>query len=85
MIVTAGCEAEQLVRRYNVGRLFAAANAEQLAAAVLELAENRAEHARIRENSIKLAQRFDRNTIADRTERILRAVAQREPIPQVEW
>jgi glycosyltransferase involved in cell wall biosynthesis len=85
MIVTAGCEADQLVRRYNVGRLFAAANAEQLAAAVLELSVSPQAHAEIRRNALTLAQRFDRSVIAARTERILLAAAQRQPIPQVDW
>ncbi|MFQ5423571.1 MAG: glycosyltransferase family 4 protein [Phycisphaerae bacterium] len=85
VIVTAGCEAEHLVRRYNVGRLFRSANAEELANAILELASDRSLCATMRTNSIALAQRFDRAVIVDRTERILEAVATRSSIPQVEW
>jgi len=85
VIVTAGCEAERLVQRYNVGRLFGSANAEQLANAILELASDRSLCATMRTNSIALAQRFDRAVIVDRTERILEAVATRSSIPQVEW
>ena len=85
IIVTAGCEAEQLVCQYNVGRLFDAGNAEQLAAAVSELAGDPKLHAEIRANSLRLAQRFDRSRIASRTERMLRAVVAGSPLPQVEW
>ncbi len=84
-IVTAGCEAEQLVKRYDVGRLFEAGNAQQVADAVRELADNEDIRARIRANALELAQRFDRGKIAQRTERILLAVHAREPVPQVEW
>jgi colanic acid biosynthesis glycosyl transferase WcaI len=84
-VVTAGCEAEQLVRRYNVGRLFEAGDAAQLAGALENLADHPDERALVRTNALQLAQRFDRNTIAERTERILRAVANGEPIPQVDW
>jgi glycosyltransferase involved in cell wall biosynthesis len=84
-VVTAGCEAEQLVRRYDTGRLFEAGNAEQLAAGLRELADHPERRAQIRDNALQLAQRFDRNTIAERTERILRAVADKGPIPQVDW
>ena len=85
MVVTAACEAEQLVRRYNVGRMFGSGNADELAAAVLELASDEALRKEARDNSIELAQRFDRSRIADRTERVLQAVADGDEIPQVEW
>ena len=85
VIVTAGCEAEQLVRRYDIGRLFEAGHADEVADAVLELATDRSVYGQVRANSINLAGRFDRNKIADRTERTLRAVAAGEALPEVEW
>jgi glycosyltransferase involved in cell wall biosynthesis len=85
MIVTAGCEAEQLIRRYNVGRLFAARDADALANAVKELAANPALCQTIRTEAVRLAQRFDRRVIAQRTEQLLQAVVARKPLPQVEW
>ena len=85
MVVTAGCEAEQLVNRYNVGRLFEAGNADQVGNAIQELASNPDTAAEIRNNSIELAQRFDRSKIADRTEALLQAVVDGQPIPKAEW
>lgn len=85
MVVTAGCEAEQLVRRYGTGRLFDAGHEEQLASILRELSLDDALCARMRSAAVKLAPRFDRDIIAARTERILYAVANGETIPQVEW
>ena len=85
MVVTAGCEAEQLVRRYGTGRLFDAGHEEQLANILRELSRDDALCARMRSAAVKLAPRFDRDTIAARTERILDAVASGEAVPQVEW
>ncbi|MBU0638637.1 MAG: glycosyltransferase family 4 protein [Planctomycetes bacterium] len=85
MVVTAGCEAEQLIRRYDVGRMFAAGDAAQLAAGIRELAENAQVHDAVRTNSLALAERFDRNRIAERTERLLQAVAAGAPFPEVTW
>jgi glycosyltransferase involved in cell wall biosynthesis len=85
MVVTEGCEATQLVNRYNVGRLFDAGNADQVAEAIQELASNPDKAAEIRKNAIELSQRFDRGKIADRTEALLQAVVSRQPVPKVEW
>ncbi len=85
LIVTGGCEAEQLVHRYNIGRLFDPGNAEQVATAVLELSSDRSLYERMRANAVSLSQRFDRNIIAERTERILQAVRAGSTLPQVEW
>jgi glycosyltransferase involved in cell wall biosynthesis len=85
MVVTAGCEAEALIEKYHVGRLFAPACSAGLAAAVAELAANPTLHATIQANAVKLAQRFDRNRIADRTETLLVAIAEGKPLPEVVW
>jgi glycosyltransferase involved in cell wall biosynthesis len=85
MIVTAGCEAEQLVRRYDTGRLFEAGDAGQLAAAIRELASDAALCERLKANSLELSKRFDRDRIAGNTEQLLVSVAAGEPIPAVEW
>lgn len=85
MCVTAGCEAEQLVKRYDVGRLFDAGNDEQLAGAITELADDASLRESIRRNAVALAPRFDRNAIADRTEALLIAIANDEPLPEVKW
>ncbi len=85
VVVTAGCEAEQLVKRYNVGRLFAPGDAEILAGAIRDLADDPSVREEISRNALQLAPRFDRNVIAGRTERLLEAVAAREPLPAAEW
>jgi glycosyltransferase involved in cell wall biosynthesis len=85
IIATAGCEADQLVRRYNVGKLFDPANADQVAEAINDLASDQIQLRKIQVNSIQLAQRFDRSKIADRTEQLLLAVAAGSPLPKVEW
>ena len=85
IMVTAGCEAEQLIRRYNVGRLFEAGNADQLAAAIGELAADPELVRQIRQNALALSKRFDRNVIAERTERILQAIMDGQTVPEVEW
>ena len=85
ILATAGCEAEQLVRRYAIGRLFEAGNAEQTTEAILELSTNRELRKQIRASSVELARRFDRNTITERTEKLLQAVAAGSPLPKIEW
>jgi len=85
IIITEGCEAEQLVRRYDVGRMFAAGDAKGLADLLVELASNPATAKRVSENALGLSRRFDRNTIAKRTDQLLRAVAAGQPVPEVLW
>ena len=85
MVVTAGCEADHLVRRYNVGRLFEPGNDRQAADAILELASNPQVHEQIRQNAVKLAPRFDRDKIAERTAQLLQAVVTGASLPDVSW
>ena len=85
MIATAGCEAEELVRRYGIGRLFEAGNDSQLASVLQELSENGELCRKMRQACVELSPRFDRDRIAERTERIMSAVVDREPLPDVEW
>lgn len=84
-IVARGCEGEPLVLRHNAGRAFAPLDGQDLAARILELRRDPAEHARVRDNAIQLAKRFDRDLIADRTEQVLLAVAAGTPPPPVTW
>ena len=85
IIVTSGCEAEQLVTQYQVGRQFPPGDARALAAAVTELASDPALYETMRANAVRLAQRFDRNTIVQHTERLLQAVCRKAELPQVRW
>ena len=84
-IVARDCEGEQLVLRHNAGRAFTPLDGDDLAARILELRSDPAEHARVRANAIRLAKRFDRDAIAARTEQILLAVAAGAPPPPVSW
>ena len=84
-VVAKGCEGEALVTRYNAGRTFEPMDGGELALAVTELAEDREARAKVRMNCIALAKRFDRDTIALRTERIMLAVAQRHTLPESRW
>jgi glycosyltransferase involved in cell wall biosynthesis len=62
-IVSKGCEAESLVDEYNVGRTFEPMDAQQLRAAILDMAENH--NGSTHENCRRLALRFDRDVLAD--------------------
>lgn len=85
IIVTAGCEAEELVRRYETGRLFAAGHGKQLADGIQELSVDPALCERFRKNCLELSKRFDRSRIAQQTEQLLMTIVNGEPMPVVEW
>ena len=84
-VVAKGCEGESLVSQFNAGRTFEPMNDKELAEIILSLAKDPSELKKIRANCLKLAKRFDRDTIAQRTEAILIAVAKRQPLPEVAW
>ncbi len=85
MLVTAGCEAQQLVERYGVGRTFAAGNGQELADAILEISANAGLRETMKSNAVSLAKRFDRDVIVERTEALLRAVCEGRNLPAIEW
>lgn len=85
VVVAKQCEAEPLVRQFNVGRMFEPLHGQEMAEAILDLADDPAEMARIRENCRKLAKRFDRDVIAERTNDVLVALAGGKPLPDVSW
>lgn len=84
-IVAKGCEGEALVTQFEAGKCYEPGNADEMAAAILQLARNGTLVPQIRKNCVKLAKRFDRDLIAQRTEKILVAIAQGKPLPQVSW
>ncbi|MEI7838121.1 MAG: glycosyltransferase family 4 protein, partial [Planctomycetota bacterium] len=84
-LVAKGCEGEALVRQFNTGRAFEALDADELAEAIVQLAQDPQECHRIRANCTELAKRFDRDAIADRTEMVLTALAAGQPLPHVSW
>jgi glycosyltransferase involved in cell wall biosynthesis len=85
MVAAAGCEADQLIRRYNVGRSYQPGCAEDMADGLLEMAGDPALQAEFRRNAVELAPRFDRDAIADRADALLRAIVERRELPKVEW
>ena len=84
-IVARDCEGDRLVTQYDAGRCYEPLDGDEMAAAILELSENKDVYRRVRENCIKLSSRFDRSTIAKRTSDILTAVAEDNPLPEVTW
>jgi glycosyltransferase involved in cell wall biosynthesis len=84
-IVAKGCQAEALVMSNDAGLSYEPGDADELAKAVKELADNRELWNRVRQNAIKLSKRFDRNILAGRTAEIIEAVAQNRPLPDIEW
>ncbi len=84
-IVAKGCEAEALVTQFQAGRCYEPSDADEMARAILDLAENHSVLKEMRDNCVKLSKRFDRAVIAKRTEKILIAVRDGGPLPEVGW
>jgi glycosyltransferase involved in cell wall biosynthesis len=83
-IVAKGCEAEPLVTEFEAGRCYEPGDADEMAQAILGLAQNHSVLEKTRDNCIKLSKRFDRAVIAKRTEKILTAVCDGRSLPEVE-
>ncbi len=84
-IVAKGCEADFLVTKYDAGRAYEPRDDAEFAQVLRDLADNRDELQRLRENGHKLAKRFDRDVIAERTNQILIALAEGRELPEVTW
>ena len=83
--VAKGCEAEPLVTRHGVGIAFEPLDGAELADGLRRLADTGQDRAAMSSAARKLADRFDRQKIAGRTEHILQAIVDGEPLPEVEW
>ncbi len=83
-IVTRGCEAETLVEENRCGAAYEPQDGRSLADAIVMIASSEDLKA-MRARGFALAARFDRDRIADRTERILEAVASGSELPEVTW
>ena len=79
------CEGEALVNQYNLGRTFEPLDGEELAAALADLADDPAEHQRIRANCREIAPRFDRAVLAQRTLDVLAAIHEDRQLPELPW
>jgi glycosyltransferase involved in cell wall biosynthesis len=82
-IVAKGCEGEALVTQFGAGRCYEPCDENEMAAAILELAGNGMLLRQIRRNCVELSKRFDRDIIAQRTEKILVAIAEGKQLPEV--
>ncbi len=84
-IVAKGCEGEVLAREFEAGQCYEPGDPQELANAIVNLADDRSALQRIRNNCISLAKRFDRDVIAKRTEEILTAVHEGKELPEIRW
>jgi len=84
-IVAKGCEGEVLINQFEAGLCYEPGDAGEMATAILKLAEDHSLLQRVRDNCRKVSKRFDRDLIAERTERILAAVNEDRQLPEVNW
>lgn len=84
-IVAKGCEAEKLVNQFHTGLAYEPGDDAEFADAVRHLAEHPHDVQAIQLNCLRLAKRFDRDVIAERTEALLVALAEGWPLPEVVW
>ena len=81
VLIAKGCEGERLVDEHRVGMSFEPGSGRELADAIMKMIDLKGEINSMRSRCRSVAERFDRNIIAIRTERILLAVA-RGQVPQ---
>ncbi len=84
-IVAKGCEAESLLTQFGAGCSYEPGDGKDMAAAILGLANDPRLWSEMRENCSRLAARFDRDIIAQRTEIILTSIAEEKPLPPIDW
>ncbi len=85
IIVARHCEGAAFVEQYNVGAVFEPNDGAELADAIGALADHRDRLDAMRDACVGLAQRFDRNTLADRVNDVLTALHEGRPLPEVQW
>ena len=81
LIVSQGCEAEALVNEHEVGRTFAPLDSEELASAVIELADHTGGTGEMGRRARELAGQFDLDQVTSRAEAVLMAVSSGNPLP----
>ena len=81
VVISAGCEGARVVGEGNAGRTFRPGDSKEMADALVELDTDRERLSQMGSNCRELAKQFDYDCIADETEAILRAVADRASIP----
>ena len=85
VIIARGCEGERLILEHGVGAAFEPGDAEELAAAIVSLADDAERRGRLRGDARRIASRFDRGVIAARTAAMLEAVHEGRQPPDPEW
>jgi len=84
-IVAKGCEGDPLVTQYNAGMTYEPGDPDEMAEAIRNIADSGNFRNQTRNNGIELSKRFDRAKIAERTNKVLIAVADGIPLPDVSW
>ncbi len=84
-IVSRGTDADMLLTARGAGLNYEPGNLEEFVAAITCLADDRALLASARLRAISLAKAFDRDTLAARSEAVLRAVAEGRTVPKDDW
>lgn len=85
IIVAKHCEGEAFVNQFDVGRTFEPTDGAELAEAIRSLADH-PDHVRdMQDSCVRLAQRFDRNVLADRINAVLVALHEGRELPEVSW
>lgn len=84
-IVAKGCEGEMLVKQFDAGRCYEPGDPDEMAKAIMELAENRSLLKQVRDNCVNLSKRFNRDVITQRTEKILISIVQGKLLPKIRW
>jgi glycosyltransferase involved in cell wall biosynthesis len=85
VIIARGCEGESLILENGVGAAFEPGNPDELAEAILSLADDSGQLDRMRDDARRVASRFDRGLIATRTAAVLEAVYEGRQPPDPEW
>jgi colanic acid biosynthesis glycosyl transferase WcaI len=84
-IVSAGCEGDFLVTKYQAGSVFPPLDGKSLAQIVEKMAGDPQLCQAYRQKCLEIAVRFDRDAIAERTECILEAIYSNQELPKVPW
>ncbi len=84
LIVTRGCEAEALATGHGAGRAFTPLDSEELAAVVVEMADNPGATKEMSRRARDLSLRFDLDRVALHAESVLEAVSRGKPLPEME-
>ena len=81
LVVTRGCEAENLVNEHGVGRVFTPLDSGELATIIVELADDSDSIEEMSRRCRELAERFDLDRTSSHAEAVLTAASEGRPLP----